>query len=198
MKIFKHIIGFLLIIPLLTFGSTDTTPDGFLRNSVKEVSLFINENKEQLDKDDIFLSDKMNQLVVPKLNILLMSKIVLGKKNWVSSSSDQKKQFQEAFKGLMVRTYMKSLTTFDGEKMRILPYKPGKRADVAKVKSIYLLSEGELSVNYRLKLNNDKEWRVFDIIIDGVSLLKNYRSDFRDHIERDGIDSLIGELKAKK
>ncbi len=197
MKIFKHIIGFLLIIPLLTFGSTDTTPDGFLRDSVKEVSLFINENKKQLDKDDTFLRDKMNQIVIPKLNILLMSKIVLGKKNWVSSSSDQKKQFQEAFKGLMVRTYMKSLTTFDGEKMQFLPYKPGKRADVAKVKSVYLLSEGELPVNYRLKLN-DAKWRVFDIIIDGVSLLKNYRSDFRDHIERDGIDSLISELKAKK
>jgi phospholipid transport system substrate-binding protein len=60
-----------------------------------------------------------------------------------------------------------------------------------------LLSEGELPVNYRLKLN-DAKWRVFDIIIDGVSLLKNYRSDFRDHIERDGIDSLISELKAKK
>ncbi len=197
MKIFKHIIGFLLIIPLLTFGSTDTTPDGFLRDSVKEVSLFINENKEQLDKDDTFLRDKMNKIVIPQLNILLMSMIVLGKKNWGSSSSDQKKQFQEAFKGLMVRTYMKSLTTFDGEKMQFLPYKPGKRADVAKVKSVYLLSEGELPVNYRLKLN-DAKWRVFDIIIDGVSLLKNYRSDFRDHIERDGIDSLISELKAKK
>ena len=79
MKIFKHIIGFLLIMPLLTFGSTDTTPDGFLRDSVKEVSLFINENKKQLDKDDTFLRDKMNQIVIPKLNILLMSKIVLGK-----------------------------------------------------------------------------------------------------------------------
>jgi len=197
MKIFKYIISFLLIIPLLTFGSTATTPDGFLKDSVKEVSLFINENKEQLDKDDTFLRDQMNQLVIPKLNILLMSKIVLGKKNWVSSSNNQKKQFQEAFKGLMVRTYMKSLTTFDGEKMQFLPYKPGKRADVAKVKSIYLLSEGELPVNYRLKLNDAKEWKVFDIIIDGVSLLRNYRSDFRDHIERDGIDSLISELETK-
>ena len=198
MKIFKHIIGFLLILPLITFGSTATTPDGFLKDSVREVSLFIADNKEQLDTDDTFLRDKMNDIVIPKLDIVFMSKLILGKKNWVSSSSNQKEQFQEAFKGLMVRTYMKSLSAFDGEKIKFLPYIPGKRANIAKVKSIYLLSEGELPVSYRLILNDSKGWRVFDIIIDGVSLLKNYRSDFRSHIESHGIDSLINELNLKE
>ena len=198
MKIFKHIIGFLLILPLITFGSTATTPDGFLKNSVREVSLFIADNKEQLDTDDTFLRDKMNDIVIPKLDIVFMSKLILGKKNWVSSSSNQKEQFQEAFKGLMVRTYMKSLSAFDGEKIKFLPYIPGKRANIAKVKSIYLLSEGELPVSYRLMLNDSKGWRVFDIIIDGVSLLKNYRSDFRSHIESHGIDSLVNELNSKE
>jgi len=198
MKIFKHIIGFLLILPLITFGSTATTPDGFLKDSVREVSLFIADNKEQLDTDDTFLRDKMNDIVIPKLDIVFMSKLILGKKNWVSSSSNQKEQFQEAFKGLMVRTYMKSLSAFDGEKIKFLPYIPGKRANIAKVKSIYLLSEGELPVSYRLMLNDSKGWRVFDIIIDGVSLLKNYRSDFRSHIESHGIDSLINELNSKE
>ena len=198
MKIFKHIIVFLLILPLITFGSTATTPDGFLKDSVREVSLFIADNKEQLDTDDTFLRDKMNDIVIPKLDIVFMSKLILGKKNWVSSSSDQKERFQEAFKGLMVRTYMKSLSAFDGEKIKFLPYIPGKRANIAKVKSIYLLSEGELPVSYRLILNDSKGWRVFDIIIDGVSLLKNYRSDFRSHIESHGIDSLINELNSKE
>jgi len=198
MKIFKHIIGFLLILPLVAFGSTATTPDGFLKDSVREVSLFIADNKEQLDTDDTFLRDKMNDIVIPKLDIVFMSKLILGKKNWVSSSNDQKEQFQEAFKGLMVRTYMKSLSAFDGEKIKFLPYIPGKRANIAKVKSIYLLSEGELPVNYRLIFNKPKGWRVFDIIIDGVSLLKNYRSDFRAHIESHGIDSLINELNSKE
>ena len=198
MKIFKHIIVFLLILPLITFGSTATTPDRFLKDSVREVSLFIADNKEQLDTDDTFLRDKMNDIVIPKLDIVFMSKLILGKKNWVSSSSNQKEQFQEAFKGLMVRTYMKSLSAFDGEKIKFLPYIPGKRANIAKVKSIYLLSEGELPVSYRLMLNDSKGWRVFDIIIDGVSLLKNYRSDFRSHIESHGIDSLINELNSKE
>jgi len=188
----------LLILPLLALGSTPIAPDRFLKDSVQEVSSFIAQHKEQLDTDATFLKDKMNDLVIPKLDIVFMSKLILGKKTWVSSSDNQKKQFQNAFKGLMVRTYMKSLSAFDGEKIKFLPYTPGKRANIAKVKSIYLLSEGELPVNYRLIANDSKEWKVFDIIIDGVSLLKNYRSDFRDHIDTHGIDSLISNLNSKE
>ena len=126
-----------------------------------------------------------------------MSKIVLGKKNWLSMNSHQRDNFVLAFRGLMVRTYMKSLTAFDGEKILFLPYVQGKRPDVAKVKSTYLLSEGEISVNYSLKMNKDSQWKVYDITIDGISLLKNYRADFRNHIMQKGITSLISELEEK-
>ena len=90
---------------------------------------------------------------------------------------------------------MKSLTAFEGEKIKFLPFSPGKRADIAKVKSIYLLNEGELPVSYRLK-KTDSKWRVYDIIIDGVSLLRNYRSDFKAHVTDKGILSLIDQLNA--
>ena len=73
----------------------------------------------------------------------------------------------------------------------------GKRSDVAKVKSIYLLPEGEIAVNYRLKLNEANNWQVFDISIDGISLLRNYRSDFQNHVEIHGINALIDDLESK-
>ena len=67
---------------------------------------------------------------------------------------------------------------------------------MARVKSVYLLNEGELHVNYSLKMNQSGSWKVYDINIDGISLLRNYRSDFRSHIERSGMDSLIEELES--
>ena len=97
----------------------------------------------------------------------------------------------------MVKTYMKSFTAFDGEKIKFIPYIEGKRPDIAKVKSIYLLSEGQIAVNYRLKLNKSNEWKVFDISIDGISLLRNYRSDFQNHVDIHGITSLIDSLEEK-
>ena len=195
MKILKYIISIFFIFSSPVFAAEG--PDKFLENSVKEISAFISENKEILDTDERFLRSKVHELVIPKLDIELMSKIILGKKNWTSMSPDLRNRFQLAFRGLMVKTYMKSLTSFDGEKINFLPYKKGKREDVAKIKSVYLLSEGELSVSYSLKRNQSGEWKVYDINIDGISLLRNYRSDFRNHIKRDGLDSLISELEIK-
>ena len=196
MKILKYIIAIFILFSTYSFASD--SPDVFLKNSVKEISEFISENKDTLDSDEDYLRTKVDELVIPKLDIKLMSKIVLGKKNWTSMNPILRMKFQQVFRSLMVKTYMKSLTSFDGEKIKFLPYKKGKRPDVARVKSVYLLNEGELSVNYSLKLNKSEEWKVYDINIDGISLIKNYRSDFKSHIERDGIESLIEELEAKQ
>ena len=193
MKFFKYII-IILVLYAPTSVISQTNPDIFLKQSVEEVSLFISENKEQLERDDKFLEEKMNELVIPRFDIVLMAKITLGKSTWTSISENQKNRFVEAFKSLMVRTYMKSLTVFDGEKIKFLPYVTGKRLDVAKVKSIYLMNDGDLPVNYRLKKNDKGDWKVFDIIIDGISLLKNYRTDFQNHVKNYGIESLIKKL----
>jgi len=192
MKRFTYIITlfFLLSPALLAKESADT----FIIKTVEEISAFITENKIMLENDEGYLRTKVDELVIPKLNISLMSKIVLGRDNWTSSNNYQKREFQKAFRSLMVRTYMKSLATFDGEKMKFMPFKAGKRPNIARVNSIYLLSEGELPVSYRLKFTESDGWKVFDIIIDGISLLKNYRTDFQDHIQNNGINSLITEL----
>ena len=192
MKRFTYIITlfFLLSPALLAKESADT----FIIKTVEEISAFITENKTMLENDERYLRTKVDELVIPKLNISLMSKIVLGRDNWTSSNNYQKREFQKAFRSLMVRTYMKSLATFDGEKMKFMPFKAGKRPNIARVNSIYLLSEGELPVSYRLKFTESDGWKVFDIIIDGISLLKNYRTDFQEHIQNNGINSLIAEL----
>jgi len=192
MKRFTYIITlfFLLSPALLAKESADT----FIIKTVEEISAFITENKIMLENDEGYLRTKVDELVIPKLNISLMSKIVLGRDNWTSSNNYQKREFQKAFRSLMVRTYMKSLATFDGEKMKFMPFKAGKRPNIARVNSIYLLSEGELPVSYRLKFTESDGWKVFDIIIDGISLLKNYRTDFQEHIQNNGINSLIAEL----
>ena len=194
MGYFKYIIIFLTFV-VSPIVADNHGPDDFLKASVAEVMSFITDNKSDLDEDDEYLISKMNDIIMPKFDIELMSRIVLGKKNWNNISPSEKSNFMDAFKNLMVKTYMKSLTAFEGEKIKFLPYTPGKRDDIAKVKSVYLLNEGELPVSYRLK-KTDSKWRVYDIIIDGVSLLKNYRSDFKTHVTNKGILSLIDQLNA--
>ena len=185
----------ILLVFLLTtsIAFSSDTPDGFLKDSVEEISLLVSQYKDKFETDEEFLRDKMNSTVMPKLDIKLMSKIVLGKKIWTNLSESQKGDFVEAFKYRMTSTYMKSITAFDGEKVVFLPYEPGKRENVAHVKSRYLIPGGDISVDYRLIKKSD-EWKVYDIIFDGISLMKNYRADFREHVSQSGIDSLITSL----
>ena len=193
MKIYRY------IIPLFLFFSgvsEANQPDVFLKETVDKISHFITENKEMLENDEQYLKEKVNELVMPVLDIGLMSKIVLGKRNWIAANLKQQEAFESAFKDLLIRTYMKSLTEFDGEKIKFLPYKPGKKKNLAKIKSLYLIDGGDIPVDYRLKVNSNNEWKVYDIVFDGVSLLKNYRTDFQEHIKNKGLDSLISELNS--
>ena len=90
----------------------------------------------------------------------------------------------------MTSTYMKSITAFDGEKVVFLPFNPGPKKNLAYVKSKYLIPGGDIAVDYRL-IKKANGWKVYDIIFDGISLMKNYRADFREHVKDKGIDSLI-------
>ena len=186
----------ILLAFLLTtnIAFSSNTPDGFLKDSVQEISLLVSKYKDRFETDEEFLRDKMNSSVMPKLDIKLMSKIILGKKIWTEMSESQKDDFVEAFQYRMTSTYMKSITAFDGEKVVFLPYEPGKRENIAYVKSKYLIPGGDIAVDYRL-IKKSEEWKVYDIIFDGISLMKNYRADFREHVTQNGIESLITSLR---
>ena len=186
----------ILLVFLLTtnIAFSSDTPDGFLKDSVQEITLLVTKYKDRFETDEEFLRDKMNSSVMPKLDIKLMSKIILGKKIWTEMSDSQKDDFVEAFQYRMTSTYMKSITAFDGEKVVFLPYEPGKRENIAYVKSKYLIPGGDIAVDYRL-IKKSEEWKVYDIIFDGISLMKNYRADFREHVSQNGIESLIASLR---
>ena len=186
----------ILLAFLLTtnIAFSSNTPDGFLKDSVQEISLLVSKYKDRFETDEEFLRDKMNSSVMPKLDIKLMSKIILGKKIWTEMSEKQKDDFVESFQYRMTSTYMKSITAFDGEKVIFLPYEPGKRENIAYVKSKYLIPGGDIAVDYRL-IKKSEEWKVYDIIFDGISLMKNYRADFREHVSQNGIESLITSLR---
>ena len=186
----------ILLAFLLTtnIAFSSDTPDGFLKDSVQEISLLVSKYKDRFETDEEFLRDKMNSSVMPKLDIKLMSKIILGKKIWTEMSESQKDDFVEAFQYRMTSTYMKSITAFDGEKVVFLPYEPGKRENIAYVKSKYLIPGGDIAVDYRL-IKKSEKWKVYDIIFDGISLMKNYRADFREHVSQNGIESLIISLR---
>ena len=141
------------------------------------------------------VSAKVKELIVPHLDFKAISKKVLGK-HWRNANEKQRNDFAEQFEQLLIRTYETSLSKYSEEKVQFLPFHEGKRPDkLAIVKSEVIRSSGPtIPINYSLLKKPGVEWKVYDIGIEGISLVTNYRSSFSREIEQKGMDSLIKSL----
>lgn len=141
------------------------------------------------------VSQKIEEIIVPHLDFTAMSKKVLGK-HWRRADADQRQQFIQEFKLLLIRTYQTSLSKYSEEEIKFLPFRPGKKPDqLAVVKTEVLRSSGpKIPINYSLFKKPGSPWKVYDIGIEGISLVTNYRSSFSREIEKSGIEALIKSL----
>jgi len=172
-------------------------PDQLIKDTSEKVLSALEKNKEKYKEKPDEIYSLVNEIILPHLDFRAMSKLSLGK-NWRKANKDQQSRFTEAFKTMLVRTYSKSLTEYAGEQIKYLPYQPpaeGKRT--VKVKTVINQSSGSaIPIDYSLRIKNDI-WKVYDIKIDGISLVTNYRNSFASDINRVGIEGLIEKLLAK-
>ena len=173
-------------------------PDELIQQTSDQVLKILEENKElyKNNPDEIYVL--VNDIILPHLDFRAMSMLALGKTHWKSASKDQQTQFADAFKTMLIRTYSKSLTEYTGQKIEYLPYEPpeaGKRT--VTVKTQINQNDGPaIPIDYRLRVKDDI-WKVYDIKIDGISLVTNYRNSFASDIRKVGMDGLIDKLVNK-
>lgn len=172
-------------------------PDELIKQTSEKVLTALDDNKEKYKDQSEELFKLVNDIILPHLDFRAMSKLALGK-NWRKASHDQQDRFVDAFKTMLIRTYSKSLTEYAGQEIKYLPYRPpaeGKRT--TKVKTVIDQGSGpDIPIIYSLRIKNDI-WKVYDIKIDGISLVTNYRNSFASDIRKVGIDGLIKQLLTK-
>lgn len=135
----------------------------------------------------------VNQIVLPHFDFEYMSQMVLAK-YWQRATPEQKKAFTQEFRTLLVRTYATSLNQYTNQKLTFAPFRPDARPELATVHSEVEQPGGmPIPIDYRLHAEGDA-WKVFDVVIDGVSLVTNYRTSFAKEIRDGSLDSLIKTL----
>jgi len=197
----KSLIILLSIVSLSLYVATahasGTQPDELIKSTSEKVLSALEQNKEKFDQQPEELQALVRDIILPHLDFRAMSKLALGK-NWRKANDSQQERFVDAFKTMLIRTYSKSLTEYAGQEIKFLPYRPpeeGKRT--VKVKTVINQTNGpEIPIDYSLRIKDDI-WKVYDIKIDGISLVTNYRNSFAADINRVGIDGLIDKLLAK-
>ncbi len=140
---------------------------------------------------------RLNELVLPHMDFVTMTKLAVGR-HWLEAEREQKRALVVEFRELLVRTYTRALREYNDEKLEFLPLQEGPQADRVIVRSQVVPSGGgaKIPVEYGLRYR-DGEWQVYNITVDGVSLVTTYRSSFSDIASREGIAGLIEHLRRK-
>ena len=140
------------------------------------------------------LYEIVEEMVLPHFDFTAMASWVLGK-YWRQATPEQKSRFTEEFKMLLVRTYSNALLEAIGKQITYLPLKSAK----ADVDEVTIRTEVEqkggfpIPIDYKMHLK-DGQWKVFDVVIDNISLVSNYRTSFAKQIKDEGIEKLIDDI----
>jgi phospholipid transport system substrate-binding protein len=191
---------FLLLALLAGFNSTvfaaDTPPDVLARTTTQEVLTILKEDKDIQGGNLKKVHQLIEAKILPIFDFNRMTQLVIGK-NWPRATAKQKQDLVTEFRNLMVRTYSNSLMAFNNQTVDFKPLNmsPGD-TDVTVRSDIRQPGGQPITIDYSM-YQTAFGWKVYDVVIDGVSLVTNYRSSFSSTIRQSGIDGLIKTLSTQ-
>ena len=193
---FKKIFFFIALIFVSINLFANIGPDELVRKTADDVISIIKQDKDIQAGDTNKIYKLAEEKIIPNFDFERISRLVLGKA-WRTATDDQKTQFKYEFKNLLLRTYAVALSKYKDQKIEYKPLRMKPTDEIVTVKTEIIQSGAQpIDVDYALA-KQDNGWLVIDIIIEGVSLVTNYRSQFASEIKRNGMDSLIKELANK-
>jgi len=176
-------------------NGVDASDPGVLISSaasvmLKDVDAHRGEYQKQPDK----LEAVVTRVLLPYFDTDYAGQLVLGR-HWASATPEQRKRFIDGFYHSLLRTYSSAVASFTGDRLKVLPYRGEVSVSSATVRSQVRKSDGTtVAVNYSLR-RTDKGWKVWDVVIEGISYVKSFRDDYGAEVDRGGLDALIKRLE---
>ena len=186
------LFSLMLFAPLAAVNASEIeAPHQVLERTSEEVIAVLKQRSEEIKNKPDIVYELVDDYILPHLDDVTMAKLALGK-SWKKATTEQKKQFVNEFRTLLIKTYSRSLQEFSDQQINFYPAQAdGKKAVV---RSEVLQSGGlKIPMSFRMRLKNDA-WLVYDISIDGVSLVTSYRGTFTQEVRKGGIEGLLQML----
>jgi phospholipid transport system substrate-binding protein len=184
--------GLLALLFACSAPAQEIAPDALVKSAVNEVLGVIKQNKDQNT-----LLDLAERKVVAHFDFRQMTQLALGR-SWSQATPAQQEALERAFRTLLVRTYTAALSQSSGEtRVEVKPAAP-KAGDTETVVRTLAFEPGRkpVQIDYRMRKASGG-WKVYDVVVENLSLVTNYRSTFQSEITRSGIDGLIRTIEAK-
>ena len=166
-----------------------------IQGAIEKVLTILKDPKLQADSKRPERLDQLRQVVYSKFDFAEMAKRSLGAQ-WQRRSAEEQREFVKLFTALMENGYMSNLEGYDGEKVIIAGEKQDK--EFAEVDTKVVTKKGEeIAINYKLRQAGG-DWKIYDVVIENISLVNNYRSQFNRVIARSSFDELMRKMKEKQ
>jgi len=171
-------------------------PDVLVKNVTLEVVELIARDKEILAGNRAKLIEVIDAKVLPHFNFGAMTALAMGQ-NWRNATPEQRKQLVDAFRTLLVRTYASALAAYSEQRFDFRPLR-AKPTDTDVTVQVRVIQPGAqpVPIDYSME-KTPNGWKVYDVMVGGVSLVANYRTEFAAAVRNSGIDGLIKDLQTK-
>jgi phospholipid transport system substrate-binding protein len=169
-------------------------PQELVENSAKRMLTELDANRQMYVSDPAKLDALVANVLLPNFDSEYAARLVLGQ-TWRTATPEQRKRFVDAFYHSLLRNYGAALIDFTADRFIILPYKGDPGDTTATVRTEVKRSSGDkVPVNFSLR-KTDTGWKAWDVVIEGISYVKSFRTDFAAEIQQKGLDEVIKRLE---
>ena len=185
-----------VLAALTPLRAQEVPPDQLVKTVTLEVVDLIAKDKEIQSGNRVKLIELIDAKVLPHFNFTAMTALALGQ-SWNKATPEQKKRLTEEFRTLLVRTYASALAAYSEQKFDFRPLR-AKPTDTDVTVQVRVLQAGAqpVPIDYSME-KTAGGWKVYDVMVGGVSLVANYRTEFNNVVRQSGIDGLVKDLHAK-
>jgi phospholipid transport system substrate-binding protein len=186
----------LVALPAAALAGADSQAEALVKRTAEDTLRSLENRRGELNANPSAIYSLVGTKLAPHFDFELITRSAVGR-DWNKASPEQRRKLISAFRELLVSTYAKSLAKYSGEQVIYKPSRAGTRAGTVVVPTEVTGSGGPpIPIDYRMHKQSGN-WKVYDLVIDNVSMISNYRGQFRTTIARSGIDGLIRELESK-
>ena len=197
----------MLIRKIITLGlfcfasivlAAQDSPVPMLENSANSIINTLKQNQSSLKNHPQIVNKAIITYLLPHMDVDGMSRSVLGRQVWNQISAQERKDFTAAFTKLVIRTYAVPIGEYSGETVKFMPIRGYNDARFVQVKSIIFRPNGQkIPLTYSL-VSKNANWMIYDLSVDGVSLLQSYKTQVSSSLQKSNIRALIQQMNANK
>jgi phospholipid transport system substrate-binding protein len=174
----------------------DTGPRELIESSAQKMLQALDANRDEYRKDPTKVHKLVDEVLLPHFDTEYAARLVLGK-HWRSATPEQRQRFIDAFYQSLLENYSAALVEFTADRMVVLPFRGDAEADRATVRTEVKRSDGtRVPVNYSMR-KTEHGWKAWDVTIEGISYVKNFRTDVGAEVDQKGIEAVIKRLETE-